>query len=60
MTPPKRAVYLVSRNIHKYLEARQIFLAHGLNLVLLRVKALEIQSENLEDIAFGHKEQNEL
>ncbi|HDM26863.1 MAG TPA: XTP/dITP diphosphatase [Candidatus Bathyarchaeota archaeon] len=51
MTPPKRAVYLVSRNIHKYLEARQIFLAHGLNLVLLRVKALEIQSENLEDIA---------
>ena len=51
MTPPRKAVYLVSRNIHKYLEARQIFLAHGLSLIQLRVKTLEIQSDSLEEVA---------
>jgi len=48
---PERVVLLASRNVHKYMEAKRIFSAHGLSLALLRVKAPEIQSESLEEIA---------
>ena len=50
LVPPK-VVYLVSTNIHKYLEAREVLASLGLSLAFLRDEAPELQSTDLAQIA---------
>lgn len=46
-----KAVYLVSNNINKFYEAREVLNEYGLATVMLRIKGLEIQSDSIEEIA---------
>ena len=50
LVPPK-VVYLVSTNIHKYLEAREVLASLGLSLAFLRDEVPELQSTDLAQIA---------
>lgn len=49
--PRGRVAFLVTSNVHKFMEARPVLAEYGIAAALLRFKALEIQNENLEDIA---------
>jgi XTP/dITP diphosphohydrolase len=46
-----RVIFFATNNIHKFNEARSILSAHGVAVGMLRVKALEIQSDSLSEIA---------
>ena len=46
-----KMVFFATGNIHKFNEARVILAQHGLAAGMLRVKAVEIQSDNLAEIA---------
>jgi XTP/dITP diphosphohydrolase len=46
-----KVVFLATGNIHKFNEARVVLAQHGLAAGMLREKALEIQSDNLAEIA---------
>ncbi len=46
-----RVVFFVTNNIHKFNEARRVLAEHEIAVGMLKVKASEIQSENLEEIA---------
>ena len=49
--PYGKAVYLVSNNINKFYEAREVLNEYGLATVMLRIKGSEIQSDSIEEIA---------
>ena len=46
-----RVVFFATNNIHKFAEAREVLAEHKLAVGMLKVKALEIQSDDLEEIA---------
>jgi XTP/dITP diphosphohydrolase len=46
-----KTVFFATGNIHKFREARIVLAQHGLAVGMLRVKAVEIQSDNLSEIA---------
>jgi XTP/dITP diphosphohydrolase len=46
-----KVVFFATNNIHKFNEARSILAKHGIAVGMLRVKAAEIQSDNLMEIA---------
>jgi len=50
VVPPK-VIYLISTNVNKYLEAREVVASFGLSLAFLRDDAPELQSEDVTEIA---------
>ena len=46
-----KVIFFATSNFHKFDEARRVLAEHGLAMGMLRVKALEIQSDSLSDIA---------
>ncbi|MBS7616592.1 XTP/dITP diphosphatase [Candidatus Bathyarchaeota archaeon] len=46
-----KVIFFATGNIHKFNEARQVLSRHKITVGMLKVKTLEIQSENLEEIA---------
>jgi XTP/dITP diphosphohydrolase len=46
-----RVIFFATNNINKLAEARRVFAEYKIAVGMLRVKTLEIQSENLEEIA---------
>lgn len=46
-----RVVFFATNNINKFNEARKVLAEYNIAVAMLRVKALEIQSDNLEEIA---------
>mgnify|MGYP003877038903 CR=1 FL=1 len=48
---PPRVIYLVSTNVNKYLEAREVVASYGLSLAFLRDDAPELQSDDVAEIA---------
>jgi XTP/dITP diphosphohydrolase len=46
-----KAIFFATDNIHKFDEARKVLTAYEIAVGMLRAKALEIQSDNLEEIA---------
>jgi XTP/dITP diphosphohydrolase len=46
-----KVIFFATNNFHKFDEARRVLTAHGIAVGMLRVKALEIQSDSLIDIA---------
>jgi XTP/dITP diphosphohydrolase len=49
--PKGKVAYFVTSNIHKFLEARKVLAEHNLATAKLRVDAIEIQDDSLENIA---------
>jgi len=48
---PPRVIYLVSTNVNKYLEAREVVASFGLSLAFLKDDVPELQSEDVAEIA---------
>jgi len=46
-----KAIFFATDNIHKFDEARKVLTEYKIAVGMLRAKALEIQSDNLEEIA---------
>ncbi|MCW4045995.1 MAG: XTP/dITP diphosphatase [Candidatus Bathyarchaeota archaeon] len=46
-----KVIFFATNNIHKFNEARSILLPYGISVGMLKVKALEIQSNSLNEIA---------
>jgi XTP/dITP diphosphohydrolase len=46
-----KVVFFATNNFHKFNEARRVLAQHKIAVGMLRVKALEIQSDSLSDIA---------
>lgn len=46
-----RFVFFATNNVNKFNEARRVLSESGIAVGMLRIKSLEIQSENLEEIA---------
>jgi XTP/dITP diphosphohydrolase len=46
-----KIVFFATGNIHKFNEARVVLAEHGLAVGMMRAKAIEVQSDNLEEIA---------
>lgn len=55
MTPYLKAcvTFLVTRNIHKFVEARYVLNNHGVSSAMLRVETREIQDDNIDKIAIA-------
>lgn len=49
--PLKKVVFLVTGNVHKFNEARPVLREFGLSTAMLNVEAIEIQADNIEDVA---------
>jgi XTP/dITP diphosphohydrolase len=49
--PRGKVVYFVTSNIHKFLEASRILSEYNIATAMLRVEAVEIQDDSLENIA---------
>jgi len=49
--PRGRLAFFVTRNLHKFDEARQVFSEYGVATAMLIIEAVEIQDDNLENIA---------
>jgi XTP/dITP diphosphohydrolase len=49
--PRGKVAYFVTSNIHKFMEARKILSEYGLAAAKLKVEAVEIQDDSLENIA---------
>jgi XTP/dITP diphosphohydrolase len=46
-----KVIFFATNNFHKFNEARRVLVEHKIAVGMLRVKALEIQSDSLSDIA---------
>ena len=51
-----RFIFFATANVNKFNEARRVLAEYGIAVGMLRVKSLEIQSENLEEIASASAE----
>ncbi|MFQ6073889.1 MAG: XTP/dITP diphosphatase [Candidatus Bathyarchaeia archaeon] len=51
MSPKGKVAFFVTTNFHKYNEARQVLAEHGIAAALLRMEAVEIQDDDLKEIA---------
>lgn len=49
--PKGRVIFFATNNVNKFNEARRVLSEYNIAVGMLRVKSLEIQSENLEEIA---------
>ena len=49
--PEGRLIYLITRNINKFKEARRVLADYGIATAMLKIKTIEIQDERLENIA---------
>lgn len=49
--PDGRLIYLITRNINKFNEARKVLANYGISTAMLKIKTIEIQDEKLENIA---------
>ena len=49
--PRGKVAYFVTSNIHKFQEARRLLAEHKIATAMLRVEAVEIQDDSLENIA---------
>jgi len=49
--PMGRLIFFVTNNIHKFNEARRVLAQYGIAVAMLRVKPLEIQDDDIENIA---------
>jgi len=49
--PRGRVVFFVTSNVHKFNEARLVLAEHRVATALLRVKKVEVQDDNVENIA---------
>ena len=49
--PKGKVAYFVTSNIHKFQEARKVLAEHKIATAMLRVEAVEIQDDSLENIA---------
>jgi len=49
--PRGKVAYFITGNIHKFLEARQVLSERGIAAAKLKVEAVEIQDDSLENIA---------
>jgi len=49
--PLKKVIFLATGNIHKFNEARLVLDDFGLSTVMLNIKTLEIQADDVENIA---------
>ncbi len=47
----RKVALFVTTNLHKFNEARQVLAEYGISTALLRVEAIEIQDDDLEEIA---------
>ena len=47
----RKLVFFATTNVHKFNEAKRILREHGLAVAMIKIKAIEIQDENLENIA---------
>ena len=46
-----KVAFFVTTNLHKFSEARHVLAEHGVATAMLRIEAIEIQDDNLEEIA---------
>lgn len=46
-----RVVFFATNNVHKFLEVRAVLASYGIAVGMLRVKGVEVQSDNLCEIA---------
>jgi len=46
-----RLIFLATRNIHKFNEARRVLAEYGIATAMLRMETLEVQSDDLEEVA---------
>jgi len=46
-----KVAFFVTTNFHKFSEARHVLAEHGVAAAMLRIAAIEIQDDNLEEIA---------
>jgi len=46
-----KVAFFVTTNFHKFSEARRVLAEHGVAAAMLRIEAIEIQDDNLEEIA---------
>jgi len=51
MFPRGRLAFFVTSNVHKFNEARRLLSEYKLATAMLKIKAAEIQDDNLENIA---------
>ena len=51
MFPRGRLVFFVTSNVHKFNEARRVFSEYKLATAMFKIEAVEIQDDNLENIA---------
>jgi XTP/dITP diphosphohydrolase len=49
--PMGRVVFFVTNNVHKFNEARLVLAEHRIAIALLKVKKVEVQDDNVENIA---------
>lgn len=49
--PMGRVVFFVTSNVHKFNEARLVLAEHRIAIALLKVKKVEVQDDNVENIA---------
>jgi XTP/dITP diphosphohydrolase len=49
--PRGKVAYFVTSNVHKFQEARRVLSEHGIAAAKLKVEAVEIQDDSLENIA---------
>jgi len=49
--PYGRLIFFATGNIHKFNEARVVLAEYGISVAMLKVKTLEIQDDNIENIA---------
>ncbi len=46
------SIYLVTKNEHKYIEARKVLNEYGINLAMAPIGKLEVQSDDLKEVAW--------
>lgn len=51
MSLKDKVTFFVTTNFHKFNEARRVLAEHGVATAMLRIEAIEIQEDNLEEIA---------
>lgn len=54
--PEGRFIFFATANVNKFSEARRVLSEYGIAVGMLRAKSIEIQSENLEEIASASAE----
>jgi XTP/dITP diphosphohydrolase len=51
VSPHRRLIFFATGNIHKFNEARRILREYNIAVAMIKVKTLEVQSDDIEEIA---------